>query len=73
MRRFEGEIDNLKRREAAAAHARAEILRLAEGQRTVLGDGFYRLAWRWWAIRRDGGRNDPGNQGMARYAFEQES
>ena len=40
MRRFESEINNLKRREAAAAHARAEILRLAQGQRTALATGF---------------------------------
>ena len=40
MRRFETEIDNLKRREAAAAHARDEILRLAQGQRTALATGF---------------------------------
>jgi len=40
MRRFESEIDNLKRREAAAGHARAEILRLAQGQQTALATGF---------------------------------
>jgi hypothetical protein len=38
MRRLDSEID--KRREEAAAHARAEILRLAQGQRTALATGF---------------------------------
>jgi hypothetical protein len=36
MRRLDSETDNFKRREEAAAHARAEILRLAQGQRTTL-------------------------------------
>lgn len=40
MRRLDSEIDNFKRREEAAAHARAEILRLVEGQRTTLATGF---------------------------------
>jgi hypothetical protein len=40
MRRLDSEIDNLKRREESAAHARAEILRLAQGQRTALATGF---------------------------------
>lgn len=40
MRRLDSEIDNLKRREEAAAHARAEIVRLAQGQRTALATGF---------------------------------
>jgi hypothetical protein len=40
MRRLDSEIDNFKRREEAAAHARAEILRLAQGQRTALAPGF---------------------------------
>ena len=46
MRRLDSEIESLKRREEAAAQARAEILRLAQGQRTLatdfadlLGDG----------------------------------
>lgn len=40
MKRLDSEIDNFKRREEAAAHARAEILRLAQGQRTALATGF---------------------------------
>ena len=40
MRRLDSEIDNFKRREEAAVHARAEILRLAQGQRTTLATGF---------------------------------
>jgi hypothetical protein len=40
MRRLDSEIENFKRREEAAAHARAEILRLAQGQRTALATGF---------------------------------
>jgi hypothetical protein len=40
MRRLDSEIDNFRRREEAAAHARAEILRLAQGQRTALATGF---------------------------------
>jgi hypothetical protein len=40
MRRLDSEIDNLRRREEAAAHARAEILRLAQGQQTALATGF---------------------------------
>jgi len=40
MRRLDSEIDTLRRREEAAAHARAEILRLAQGQRTALATGF---------------------------------
>jgi hypothetical protein len=40
MRRLDSEIDNFKRCEEAAAHARAEILRLAQGQRTALATGF---------------------------------
>ena len=40
MRRLDSEINNFKRREEAAAHARAEILRLAQGQQTALATGF---------------------------------
>lgn len=40
MRRLESEIESFKRREEAAAHARAEILRLAQGQRTALATSF---------------------------------
>lgn len=40
MRRLENELDNFRRREQAAVHARAEILRLAQGQRTALATGF---------------------------------
>jgi hypothetical protein len=40
MRRLDNELDNFKRREQAAAHARAEILRLAQGQRTALATSF---------------------------------
>ena len=40
MRRLDSEIDNFRRREEAAAHARTEILRLAQGQRTALATGF---------------------------------
>ena len=36
MRRLDSEIESFKRREEAAAHARAEILRLAHGERTAL-------------------------------------
>jgi len=40
MRRLDSEIDNFRRREEAAAHARAEILRLAQGQRTAFATDF---------------------------------
>ena len=40
MRRLESEIESFKRREEAAAQARAEILRLAQGQRTTLATKF---------------------------------
>jgi len=43
MRPLDSEINNFRRREEAAAHARAEILRLAQGQRTVLATGFIDL------------------------------
>jgi len=40
MRRLDSEIDNFRRREEAAAHARVDIIRLAQGQRTALATGF---------------------------------
>ena len=40
MRQLDSEIENFKRREEAAAHARAEILRLLQGQRTALATDF---------------------------------
>ena len=40
MRRLANEIESFKRREQAAAHARNEILRLVQGQRTTLATGF---------------------------------
>ena len=48
MRQLESEI---KRREEAAAHARAEILRLTQGERTSLATGFA-------ALLGDGGPSD---------------
>ncbi|MEN3330288.1 MAG: hypothetical protein V7638_5095 [Acidobacteriota bacterium] len=40
MRRFDSEIESLKRREETAAQARVEILRLAQGQHTTLATDF---------------------------------
>lgn len=40
MRRLDSEIENFKRREQAAAQARAEILRLVLGERTALATDF---------------------------------
>lgn len=40
MRRLDTEIESFKRREEAAAQARAEILRLAQGKRTTLATDF---------------------------------
>lgn len=40
MRRLVSELENLKRREQAAAQARAKILRLAQGQRGTLATSF---------------------------------
>ena len=40
MRRLDSEIESFKRREAAAAQARVEILRLVQGQRTTLATDF---------------------------------
>jgi len=59
MRRLDSEIDNLRRREEAAAHARAEILRLAQGQQTALATGFTDLLG-------DGGPSDETADEMIR-------
>ena len=40
MRRLNTEIESFKRREEAAAQARAEILRLSQGKRTTLATDF---------------------------------
>ncbi|HET6976142.1 MAG TPA: hypothetical protein VFI24_07460 [Pyrinomonadaceae bacterium] len=40
MRRLDTEIESFKRCEEAAAQARAEILRLAQGQRTTLATDY---------------------------------
>ena len=40
MRRLDSEIESFKRREEAAAQARVEILRLAQGKRTTLATNF---------------------------------
>jgi hypothetical protein len=59
MRRLDSEMDNFRRREEAAAHARAEILRLAQGQRTTLATGFTDLLG-------DGGPSDETADEMIR-------
>lgn len=59
MRRLDNELDNFRRREQAAAHARAEILRLAQGQRTALATGFTDLLG-------DGGPSDETADEMIR-------
>jgi hypothetical protein len=59
MRRLDSEIDNVKRREEAAAHARAEILRLAQGRQTALATGFTDLLG-------DGGPSDETADEMIR-------
>ena len=59
MRRFYSEIENFKRREEAAAQARAEILRLAQGQRTALATAFTDLLG-------DGGPSDETADEMIR-------
>lgn len=59
MRRLDSEIDNFKRREEAAAHARAEVLRLAQGQRSALATGFTDLLG-------DGGPSDETADEMIR-------
>jgi hypothetical protein len=40
VRQLDSEIENFKRREEIAAQVRAEILRMAEGQRTALAADF---------------------------------
>jgi hypothetical protein len=42
MRRLDTEIENFRKHEEAAAQARAEIVRLVQGQQTALASGF---AW----------------------------
>ena len=59
MRQLDSEIENLKRREEAAAHARAEILRLMQGQRTALATDFNSLLG-------DGGPSDETADQMIR-------
>jgi hypothetical protein len=59
MRRLDNELDNFRRREQAAAHARAEILRLAQGQRTSLAIDFTDLLG-------DGGPSDETADEMIR-------
>ena len=59
MRRLESEIESFRRREEAAAHARAEILRLAQGERTALATGFADLLG-------DGGPSDESADEMNR-------
>ena len=59
MRRLDSEMDNFRRREEAAAHARAEILRLAQGQRTALATSFTDLLG-------DGGPSDETADEMIR-------
>lgn len=41
--RLDSEIESFNRREEAAAHARAEILRLAQGEQTILATSFAAL------------------------------
>ena len=43
MRQLDSEIENFRRREEAAAQARAEILRLVQGQQTALATDFNSL------------------------------
>lgn len=43
MRQLDSEIENFRRRKEAAAQARAEILRLVQGQRTTLATDFNSL------------------------------
>ena len=59
MRRLDSEIESFKRREEAAAHARAEILRLAQGEQTTLATGFA-------ALLGDGGPSDETADEMIR-------
>jgi hypothetical protein len=59
MRRLDSEIESFKRREEAAAHARAEILPLARCERTALASGFA-------ALLGDGGPSDETADEMIR-------
>ena len=59
MRQLDSEMENFKRREEAAAQARAEILRLAQGQRTALATDFNGLLG-------DGGPSDETADEMIR-------
>ena len=59
MRRLDSEIQGFKKREEAAAQAREEILRLAQGQRTALASDFNDLLG-------DGGSSDETADEMIR-------
>ena len=59
MRQLDSEIENFRRQEEAAAQARAEILRLVQGQRTVLATDFNSLLG-------DGGPSDETADEMIR-------
>ena len=63
MKRLDSEIESFKRREEAAAQARAEILRLAQGQRTFLATHFDDLLG-------DGGPSDETADEMIRAISE---
>jgi hypothetical protein len=63
MRQLDSEIENFKRREEAAAQTRAEILRLAQGQRTSLATDFNSLLG-------DGGPSDETADEMIRAVRE---
>ena len=63
MRQLNSEIENFKRREEAAAEARAEILRLVQGQRTALATDFNDLLG-------DGGPSDETADEMIRVIRE---
>ena len=63
MRRLDSEIESFKRREEAAAQARAEVLRLAEGQCTALATDFADLLG-------DGGPSDETADEMIRTVRE---
>jgi hypothetical protein len=63
MRRLDSEIESFKRREQAAAHARTEIIRLVQGQRTTLATGFADLLG-------DGGPSDETADEMIRAVRE---
>jgi len=59
VRQLDSEIENFKRREEAAAQARAEILRLVQGQQTALATDFNELLG-------DGGPSDETADEMIR-------